>query len=164
MVRAMEYCNGNIELKLAGEFSFPSLRDEVEKYDGWKKIEELGFIDRKSIEKLFSESIAGLVILKPIKNYLDSLPVKLFEYMAAELPVITSNFPIWKKIIEDNKCGICVDSGKPEEIALAIDFIANNREQSLKMGENGRKAVYEKYNWDIEEEKLLKIYENNNFA
>jgi glycosyltransferase involved in cell wall biosynthesis len=158
MVKAMEFCTNDVHLKVAGIFSPSSLRDEVVKIKGWEKTEELGFIDRKEIEKLLGTSRAGLVVLWPTVNDINSFPIKMFEYMAAELPVIASNFPIWKDIVESNKCGICVDPLKPKEIALAIDFIINNREQAFEMGKNGKKAVSEKYNWEIEKEKLLNMY------
>jgi len=158
MVKAMEFCTDNVQLRLAGSFAPLSLRDEVIKIKGWDKVEELGFIDRKGIEELLSASIAGLVVLWPTINDINSYPIKMFEYMAAGLPVIASNFPLWKGIVEGNKCGICVDPQKPEEIALAIDFVVNNSEQAFEMGKNGKKAVNEKYNWDIEKEKLLNMY------
>jgi glycosyltransferase involved in cell wall biosynthesis len=162
MVKAMELCTNDVHLKLAGIFSPLSLRDEVVKIKGWEKVEERGFLDRKEIEKLLDTSIAGLVVLWPTINDINSYPIKMFEYMAAELPVIASNFPIWKDIVEGNKCGVCVDPLKPEEIASAIDFIINNNEQALEMGKNGKKAVIEKYNWDVEKEKLLNMYSGLN--
>ena len=158
MVKAMEFCTNDVCLKLAGTFSPLSLRDEVVKIEGWGKVEELGFIDRKGIGELLSTSIAGLVVLWPTVNDMNSFPIKMFEYMAAGLPVIASNFPIYKDIVEGNKCGICVDPLKPKEIALAIDFIVNNSEQTFEMGKKGIKAINEKYNWDIEKEKLFDIY------
>jgi glycosyltransferase involved in cell wall biosynthesis len=139
-------------------FSPASLRSELIKCDGWESVEEFGFLDRNSVVETFEKSIAGLVTFLPLPNHIESQPNKLFEYMSAGLPVIASNFPLWKKIVEENKCGICVDPEKPEEIALAIDFIVNNREQASEMGKNGRKAVIEKYNWKIEESKLLETY------
>ena len=158
MVKAIELCNNNVRLKLAGTFAPASLRDETIKIKGWKKTEEFGFIDRENIQKILSASIAGLVVLWPTHNDMNSLPIKMFEYMAAGLPVIASNFPVYKEIVEGNRCGICVDPLKPEEIAQAIDFIVNNSEQTIEMGKNGIKAVNEKYNWNIEKEKLLNIF------
>lgn len=102
---------------------------------------------------------AGIVCLHPMVNYLLGLPVKMFEYMAVGLPVIASNFPLWKKIVEENNCGICVSPLNPEEIAKAIEYLIEYPEEAKKMGENGRKAVLEKYNWENESKKLLKIYE-----
>jgi glycosyltransferase involved in cell wall biosynthesis len=158
MVKALEYCENNVRLKLAGEFSPPSLREEVIQYKGWGRVDELGFLDREAMKKVYSESIVGLVTLLPVVNYLDGLPVKMFEYMSAGLSLIASNFPLWEAIIEENKCGICVDPTKPEEIAKAIDYLENNKEIAYSMGQNGKKAVKEKYNWNIEEKKLLEVY------
>jgi glycosyltransferase involved in cell wall biosynthesis len=79
--------------------------------------------------------------------------------MAAGIPVIASNFPLWKKIIEGNRCGLTVDPLQPKEIASAIDYLISNPLQALKMGENARKAAIAKYNWQKESEKLLAVYD-----
>ncbi|MEM0333694.1 MAG: glycosyltransferase, partial [Candidatus Aenigmatarchaeota archaeon] len=118
----------------------------------------LGFLDRKSISSLFKKVMVGLVILYPEGNYINSLPIKLFEYMSAGLPVIASDFPLWKEIIETNNCGICVNPFNIKEISNAINYIVNNPLEAKKMGDNGRKVVLKKYNWNIEERKLLKVY------
>ena len=83
----------------------------------------------------------------------------MFEYMAAGIPVISSNFPVWQEIIEDADCGICVDPLKPQEIAEAIDFLVNNPARASEMGRNGRSAIEKKYNWEIEERKLIRFYQ-----
>jgi len=101
----------------------------------------------------------GLAVLQPIPNYVESYPTKLFEYMAMGLPVIASNFSLYREIVEGAWCGICVDPINPEEIAGAILFIVEHPTVADQMGKNGRKAVEEKYNWGIEEKKLLELYE-----
>ena len=78
--------------------------------------------------------------------------------MAAGLPVIASNFSLWKQIIEGNQCGLCVDPLDPKAIAGAIDYLIAHPEEAERMGRNGQKAVQEKYNWGIEEQKLLHFY------
>lgn len=78
--------------------------------------------------------------------------------MASGLPVIGSNFPLWKEIIEQGGCGICVDPMKPEAISQAIKTIIENPEKSSKMGANGIRLVKEKYNWDAEKVKLVAFY------
>lgn len=78
--------------------------------------------------------------------------------MAAGLPVVASNFPLWEKIIEDNKCGLIVNPFEPQEIANAIKYLIGHPEDAKKMGENRRKAVLKKYNWEKEGEKLLATY------
>ncbi len=101
---------------------------------------------------------AGLSILKPRGNYIYSYSTKVFEYMAIGLPVITSNFKLYKDVIERHNCGICVDPNNPKEIADAIKYIFENPLHAFEMGQNGRKAVEDIYNWKTQEEKLIKLY------
>jgi len=158
IVRAMEHINSDIRLEIAGSFSEASLYNEVRQYPGWKKVRELGFIDRTGVREVLSRSLMGIVTLHPIINYIDSLPVKMFEYMSAGIPVIASDFPLWREIIEGNNCGVCVDPLDPQAIAEAMDILAQNHERAMQMGHNGQRAVYERYNWDLEEQKLLQLY------
>lgn len=157
IIKSVEYLD-KIKLNLAGSFSEKETEKEVKTYEGWKKVNELGFLGREEIINLYKKSKAGIVTLHPIINYLDALPVKMFEYMAASLPVISSNIKLWKEIVEGNSCGICVNPLDPKEIANAIQYIINNPKEAQKMGENGRKAVIEKYNWQVEEIKLFRVY------
>lgn len=158
LIRAMENVN-NVKLNLAGKFVEKDVEAEVKKYPEWSKVNEFGFVGRKEIADILSRSKAGIVTLHPIINYQDALPVKMFEYMAAGIPVIASNIPLWQEIIEDANCGICVDPMKPNEIADAIEYIMAHQDEAQKMGANGKKAVIEKYNWGIEEVKLMRVYE-----
>jgi glycosyltransferase involved in cell wall biosynthesis len=159
-VQAFEYIDSPARLNLGGRFSEHAVEAEVKNSSGWAKVNELGFLDRNGVRETLERSVAGLVTLHPIINYLDALPVKMFEYMAAGIPVIASNFPLWKEIVEGSSCGICVDPMNPKAIAEAIDFMVNNPEQAKLMGENGKRAVYEKYNWGIEKTKLFAFYKS----
>lgn len=137
---------------------FSKLKDK----SGWKNVEYLGKIDHKEVKELYNKSFAGMAI-----NYSSQAKgigtlgnTKLFEYMEAELPVICTDYKLWKKVIEENKCGICVKHDNIQEIKNAIDYIKEHKEEAEIMGYNGRKAVLEKFNWAIEEEKLISVYES----
>ena len=158
LVKAMEYTN-EIKLNLVGTFSDPTLEAEIKKNKGWHKVAQLGFLNRESVRDVFSKSKAGIVTFLPSPNHTDAQPNKMFEYMSAGMPIITSNFPLWKVIVEGNNCGICVNPLDPKEIAGAIDYIVNHPKEAHQMGQNGKKAVLEKYNWGAEEEKLIEVYE-----
>ena len=126
---------------------------------GWRQVDALGFVDREAVRAMVARSMAGLVVFHPEPNHIDAQPNKMFEYLSAGIPVIASDFPLWREIIEGAKCGICVDPLKPEEIANAIQFIIDHPAEAEQMGKNGRRAVEERYNWGMEENKLMGLYE-----
>lgn len=157
MVNAMEYAEG-AELLLAGNFESEELRNRALQLKGWGKVCELGFLGRTQVAETLAQSMAGLVVLEPTLNYLDSIPVKMFEYMAAGIPVIASDFPYWRKLIEEEDCALFVDPNHPAEIGRAIADLVQNRSKSFEMGQRGKSAVIKKFNWKMEEGKLLALY------
>ena len=147
-----------IKLVMAGPFSDNGFENEIKANPEWKKIDYLGVLPIKDVYKEITAADVGLVCLQPEPNYVIAQPIKMFEYMAAGIPVIASNFSKYREIIENNKCGLCVDPREPAKIADAIIHIMEHPDEARKMGENGRKAVRELYNWEKEEEKLLETY------
>lgn len=147
-------------LNLGGKFSEPELERSLKTEPGWIRVNELGFLDRGQVSDVLRRSIAGICTLLPAPNHLNSLPTKLFEYMAAGIPSITSHFPLWKEIVEGHRCGICVDPGDPRDIARAIDFLASNPDRAQIMGINARNAVASQYSWEAERSKLIGLYDS----
>jgi len=161
IIKAMELINScsKISLNLMGRFSNEILKQKITCSEEYTKINFLGELSLNKVFEEITKADIGIVCLYPTRCFLSSLPVKMFEYMTAGLPVIASNFPLWKEIIEKNNCGICVNPLDPKEIGEAIEYLIKHPEEAKKMGENGKRAVLEKYNWDLEAKKLLKIYE-----
>lgn len=157
IVEAMGKAPG-CRLLLAGKFQEAAVEVEVRSYPAWEQVDFLGFLDREGIAEVLRRARAGLVTLHPVPNYLDALPVKMFEYMAAGVPVIASDFPLWRAIVEGAACGVCVDPLDPEAIAGAIRQILGDPEVARMMGENGVQAVREIYNWHAESQKLAALY------
>jgi glycosyltransferase involved in cell wall biosynthesis len=118
-----------------------------------------GSKDATEAWRIIAQCHIGMAILAPHQNYVESYPTKLFEYMALGIPVIASNFPLYRTIVEGEQCGICVDPLRVEEIAQAILYLLRNPAIVRKMGESGKYAVEKKYNWNVEKVKLLKFYE-----
>ncbi|MCW5514643.1 glycosyltransferase family 4 protein [Muriicola sp. Z0-33] len=158
IVDALEYA-GNVELLLGGKFESEELRSLTTQSKGWSKVSELGFLSRKDVSQTLMKSVAGLVVLEPTINYLDSIPVKMFEYMAAGIPVIASDFEYWRSLIQDLDCAIFVDPKDPASIGKAINELVSDKERAKAMGSRGKAAVLEKFNWANEERKLLDFYE-----
>lgn len=158
LVQAMDRAHDGTQLTIAGRFQPESLRDEVATLPGWKRVALLGFVDRTGVRDLMAGCVAGIVTFLPVPNHIDAQPNKMFEYMSAGLPVIASDFPLWRQIIAGNDCGLLVDPENPQDIADAIDALVRDPEMARRMGENGSRAVKEKYNWGVEEKKLLALY------
>lgn len=158
LVRALEHLNSPIRLHLVGGFSEPAVETEVQGYPGWSKVINHGVLSRTGVRDVLARSLAGLVTLHPLANYLDALPIKMFEYMSAGIPVIASDFPLWRAIVSEVGCGLVVDPRSPEQIAQAIEYIASHPQDARRMGENGRAAVQAQFNWRTEKDKLLGFY------
>jgi glycosyltransferase involved in cell wall biosynthesis len=86
-------------------------------------------------------------------------PIKMYEYMAAGIPVISSDFPLWRQIVDGAGCGLCVDPLDPRKVSEAIRFLLTHPKEAEAMGQRGRNAILERYNWDREKGKLLSLYE-----
>lgn len=122
----------------------------------------INYINWMPSSQLFSrlaQSKVGLVILHPTPTFMTSYPLKLFEYMAAGIPVIASNFPEWEQIINHYQCGLVVDPLDEKSITEAILYLLNHPEEAYQMGQNGLKAIQEELNWDQELHSLLSVYE-----
>jgi glycosyltransferase involved in cell wall biosynthesis len=158
VVQAMGLVQSDVRLNLCGRFTEPALEAACKTMPGWQMVNEQGYVDRAGVREVLGRSVAGLVTLHPVINYLDALPVKMFEYMAAGIPVIASDFPLWREIVLGNQCGLCVDPMNPGAIAKAIDYMVQHPDEARQMGEKGRRAVLERYNWSVEEAKLLAFY------
>lgn len=141
---------GPYSKKLIDNVDLKSLDDKLNLYGTMPLMEGLKYSKNAKV---------GISILKPIRNYMQSYSTKIFEYMALGLPVVTSNFQLYKDIVEKYNCGICINPLEPKEIADAIEYIMTNTKEAEQMGKNGQKAVFEKYNWGVEEKKLFEVYE-----
>jgi glycosyltransferase involved in cell wall biosynthesis len=149
----------NVRLNLVGDFHEDELKKKISALKAWSKVNEFGHLNRKEVTKILAKSRVGIVTFLPLPNHIDAQPNKMFEYMSAGLPIISSNFPLWEQIVLGNNCGICVNPHDPIAIGNAIQNLIDNPLKAEQMGKNGRIAVEEKYNWEIEERKLFQLYQ-----
>jgi glycosyltransferase involved in cell wall biosynthesis len=159
MLDAINIVNKDLECQLILAGVIPTkLKEKTKDNPGWNYSKQLGFLTRAEVSQLYAKCDAGLVVLAPSKNHIESLPIKMFEYMAAQLPVIASDFPIWEQLIVENECGVCVNPYNTQQIADAIIMLINSPAKAKKMGLRGKYFAETKYNWALEEEKLLEFY------
>lgn len=148
-------------LYLAGPFVPTSYQVEVEAFPEYSHVQYLGVLDRVQVADTLLHCRVGLCVVRSIGEYnrYDNLLTKVYEYMSLGLPVVLTWAPFNKKMMERYQFGLCVDAENPEDIATAVRYLLDHPEEARRMGENGRKAVKEKFNWGVEFQKLLALYE-----
>lgn len=161
MIKMMDYLPTelNAELHLIGPLQHIKEEDRDEEELKRKRIYLHGRIPYEEVKQWLGRGKVGLVCLHPIENYRESLPIKMFEYMAAGLPLIATDFPLWKEIVTQSGCGFVADALNPKEIAEKVTKILTDEQLRKKMSIDGRKAHEEIYNWQVEEKKLIRLYE-----
>jgi glycosyltransferase involved in cell wall biosynthesis len=143
---------------VAGTFYPATLEAEIAALPGWTRVRYLHQVPRGEVVQAMRDARAGLVLNHPTVNYIDAYPTKMFEYMALGLPVVCSNFPLWTEIVRGADCGVAVDPRDPEAIAAAITALGDDPELARRLGENGRRAIAERFNWEAEVAKLEALY------
>jgi glycosyltransferase involved in cell wall biosynthesis len=143
---------------VAGTFHPPALEAEIAHLSGWQRVRFLGQVPRAEILEAIDGARAGLVLNHPTVNYVDAYSTKMFEYMARGLPVVCSNFPLWVEIVAGADCGIAVDPRSPDAIAEAIRTLNEDVALARRLGENGKRAIAERYNWEAELGRLEALY------
>ena len=119
-----------------------------------------GFLSKAQTLELQGKASIGLVPHLPgYGNNLAAWPVKMFEFMAMGLPLVYSNIPNHLEITRGLEVGIAVDPTQPGLFADAIERLVRSPEAARAMGEAGRRAVRERFNWDVERARLLGIYD-----
>ena len=144
------------ELWLAGRFDPPALEAELALEAGWAHTSRLGWCGRDRIVALLGRARVGLLVLHAVPNHLGSLPIKLFEYMGAGLPVVASDFPMWREVLGD--AALLVDPLDTRAIAGAVEWLFDHPDEAERMGRLGREAVVTRFHWEREAEVLLGLY------
>lgn len=150
----------DVRLILAGRTN-ESYLEKLKTEPGWEKVDYLGFINKKKVEEIYSETAIGIAT-----NYSTQLALaggtlgnnKLFEIMYSRIPLICTDYPLWKEIVDRYYCGLTVDPRSQEQVSQAIETLLKNPELAKQMGENGHRAVLEEYNWNTQKKTLLNLY------
>lgn len=136
--------------------------NKLKKLSGWKNVRYYGPVSHEKALEIQACSDVGIALLTPSLNTGGKEGTlgntKLFEYMMIGLPLICTDFEIWKRIMNKWNCGICVDPSGISGIREAIDLLRERPDVTQRMGLNARKAAENEYNWEMQERMLLKIY------
>ncbi len=131
--------------------------DLIQKKELQKFVRWIGWVDHERLYDYIRVSKIGLIPHIVSDHTNTTIPNKIFDYMVCGIPVAASDAVPMMRIIKEEKCGKYFRSGSHIELADAVLSIYRDKDA---YGENGKKAVLEKYNWENEEGKLLNIIES----
>lgn len=149
-------------LYLGGVFESPEYEAQLRAMPEFQNVVYLGKLDRPQVLETLQHCRIGAATLLNVGQYDTAwnLSTKVFEQMSLALPVILNRYPYNDMMVEKYRFGICVDPSNVDEIAEAICYLLDNPDEAKRMGENGRRAVREEFNWSVEEQKLFALYED----
>lgn len=137
--------NPQVHYLIAGRFY--EGYDKIQNHPLWGKVEFINGFKREEMASFFARATFSNT-LRDFGGRDGSLGViKIFESMEAALPVIFSDVPSYRNIVEKYHCGVCANPNDVESVEKAIRYLVENKEEAYEMGQNGRRAVLEEYNW-----------------
>lgn len=159
MVAAMELVSrSDACLVMAGRFPSEALNQELRGRPGWTRVDYRGWVERPSLPALLEQCRVGLALLHPVENYLTAQPIKLFEYMAAGIPVVASDFPAWRPFVAEEGAGVLVNPLDAGAVAAAITGLLDDPVEAWEMGQRGRRAVETRLGWESQGARLVGLY------
>ena len=161
ILKAMERVPG-CRFRICGFGAEDTYLQELQAMPAWERTELLGKIPHEEIPRFLADGSIGVALASYMRgNYWKTGTIgntKIFEEMMAGLPVVCTDFTLWREFVERWHCGICVEPEDPDSIAAAIQYLLDHPAEAREMGENGRKAIEAEFNWSMEEKKLLALY------
>jgi glycosyltransferase involved in cell wall biosynthesis len=146
-------------LLLGGRIWSKDLYRALTQMPGWSRVTYAKQLPVKvMLERLLTASV-GFILFSPEPNHFGVGSNRFFEALAAGLPVITSNFPNWKEIVNGIGCGIALDPTDPEAIAEAVTYLLSHPAEAADMGRRGYEMAAKRFNWEFESSKLDQLYQ-----
>jgi hypothetical protein len=142
------------ELWLVGPFEDRSFEQEILARMP-ANVKYLGTLPFQQVLTLYASAKFGVLVYYPSPNARNALPIKLFEYMAAGLPVLTSNLPEYEALTAG--CGIAVDPHNIAQIRAAITSLLSNPAMISEMSAVARRRALQEFTWEAEGERLVQF-------
>ena len=150
------------ELMLIGRIDTPKLEQEIKAYINAHSLEQrvklLGYIPHELLPNYLASANVGLIAFEDVPSLRIAIPTKMFEYMALGLPIVASDLPTIRPFIEQAECGLLVSPSDISGLVATLEYVFTHPAEAWQLGKNGRQAILDQYNWEVEERKLLLLY------
>lgn len=122
-------------------------------------IEFLPNVKPHDLMRMMNRATIALSPSLRVPQQIKGFHTKLYEAMAASLPIVASDLPHETQLIGGNACGILAQPESPQSFVDAIIKLVGDREYAFTLGQNGQNAFKEKYSWESELPQLLAFYD-----
>lgn len=162
VLEAIRMCvlkNLKIRFWIVGDGSF---RKELKKISIEMKIDSqvhfLGYKPFNEMIEILAEADAAIIPHLRTENNDASSPNKLYQYMYLNKPIISSDCISLKRIITETHTGFIYKNDSAEDLFSLLEKLSYDRKMLEEINGNGRKAVLEKYNWNVDKKRLIEAY------
>jgi len=157
MIKAMMHLSNDHTLLLMGPWESESYEEECRSIEGWDKVNYLGNVEISECFSILKSCQLGLVLFLPLPNHIQSLPNKSFEYVAAGIPMVMSDFSVWRTFFDSY--AHFADPSKPEQIANTISDIRSHYSMEMEKVQEQGKRILDTYTWANEGNRLINYYQ-----
>ena len=149
-------------ISVLGPIPNQQLEDQVKHMVAQKQLEPMikfeGRVPYDQIVSRLRHASVGIIPFQDVPDHAIIIPTKLFEYAACGLPVVASDLPPIRQYMTEMNCGLLVEPGNPQAFAEAVIYLLHHPQEARRLGQNGQLAVFNRYNWATEAERLLELY------
>jgi glycosyltransferase involved in cell wall biosynthesis len=150
----------DIRLQLFGTIDTPKLEEEMRRHLGWQRVDFVGHQPWRTVLEEYGRATAGLLLYAPAREQQWALPVKLFEFLLAGLPVISSDNAYWREFLAGNPAVTFVRHGDAKGTADALVRLAKMPLQEARaLGRAGAEHAMARYSWNSEAARLVGLYD-----
>jgi len=148
------------ELVVVGGFYDEDLerwaRDYNERHD--LKVDWRGWVDHRELAPMLRQADVGLSLLQPLPRYQRAVPTKLYEYLLSGLPVLASEAPPVKRLLDPTGLGLTVDAADPESVAQGMERLLTDPHLAAK-GHKAERLARRLWTWEANEHRLVELYD-----
>lgn len=145
----------NWRMVLGGRIVRPEIFERMKDDPGWSRVEFVGQTAREEMTRHLQQGALAAVMFSPEPNNRDIRSNRLYESLAAGMPVLVTDMPEWRRFVEDAGCGLPLDGDDPALIANALRELEADPARLQAMAQAGRQVVKGRCNWDAESQRLV---------
>ena len=139
---------------------FEDIKQQIKELNLTERVTTTGKIPFQEIPFYTNQADMGLILLENMGlNYYYSLPNRVFDFIKHQTPILATDFPEIKKVVEGYNVGHCTSSMEPKHLAGLIEKLKSDKQQ-MELWKNNCKAASKELVWENDEKQLIETLNN----